>query len=268
MRRAMTARGESVTYEVRLEVDEAIAAEVDAWLGLSTILSSRFHRPKLHDAPLPVPADDKVRRTVPTSSRAVTRSPPTFAITPRACRDGVKRFGERMRATRRVLEAVDAAKLATSAAARTATRPDRQYCAECGQRDRSRMISLWELITDFAGEFFDLDSRFWRTLFPLVFSPGRLTAEYLRGRRALHAAAALYVISSVVFFLLATVGGVNGDLQIGGDNDRKRRRHCRHPARPEPAPEEEGHATSGLRTTRAGTGRSGKQAEHPGRPTC
>ena len=43
-----------------------------------------------------------------------------------------------------------------------------QYCGGCGQRSRSRLISLWELISDAFGDLLELDSRLWQTLIPLV----------------------------------------------------------------------------------------------------
>jgi hypothetical protein len=138
MRRAMTARGESVTYEVRLEVDEAIAAEVDAWLPghVNEILKlPGFTSAQVYDdAPLPVPADDKVRRTV--RYELASRDALTAYLRDHAARmreDGVKRFGERMRATRRVLEAVDAAKPGDIRSCSNCHAPlIGQYCAECG----------------------------------------------------------------------------------------------------------------------------------------
>ena len=246
MRRAMQARGDPVTYEVRLEVDESIVGEVDVWLREHVVEMLRlpgFNSAEiLDDAPLPVPTDDKVRRTVQyqvESRDALTRYLREHA--PKMREAGVKRFGDRMSATRRVLQPITtpvpspnlpAPKLAalptetggfakhieipTTAAVRTCSNCQAlltgQYCAICGQRDRTRMISLWELIADFAGEFVNLDSRFWRTIFPLIFRPGRLTSEYLRGRRVhFTPPLRLYLISSVLFFLFATFGGIDED---------------------------------------------------------
>ncbi|MDA0706295.1 MAG: DUF3667 domain-containing protein [Proteobacteria bacterium] len=59
-----------------------------------------------------------------------------------------------------------------------------QYCGHCGQRSGSRLISLWELIRDAFGDLFELDSRLWRTVVPLLSRPGRLTHDYLQGWRA------------------------------------------------------------------------------------
>ena len=79
-----------------------------------------------------------------------------------------------------------------------------QYCGYCGQRARNRLISLWELVRDAFGDLFELDSRLWRTLVPLVVRPGRLTHDYLQGRRARYMPPfRMYLVLSLLFFLVA-----------------------------------------------------------------
>jgi hypothetical protein len=79
-----------------------------------------------------------------------------------------------------------------------------QYCGHCGQRARSRLISLWELIQDAFGDLFELDSRLWRTIVPLLVRPGRLTRDYLEGRRARYMPPfRMYLVLSVIFFVVA-----------------------------------------------------------------
>lgn len=79
-----------------------------------------------------------------------------------------------------------------------------QYCGSCGQRARSRLISLWELLRDAFGDLFELDSRLWRTVTPLLVRPGLLTADYLAGRRARYMPPfRMYLVLSLVFFLVA-----------------------------------------------------------------
>ena len=79
-----------------------------------------------------------------------------------------------------------------------------QYCGNCGQRAATRLISIWELIRDAFGDLLDLDSRLWRTLVPLAIRPGRLTRDYLQGRRARFMPPfRMYLVLSIVFFLLA-----------------------------------------------------------------
>jgi hypothetical protein len=78
-----------------------------------------------------------------------------------------------------------------------------QYCDSCGQRSRSRQIKLWELVSDAFGDLFELDSRLWQTLVPLVVRPGRLTYDYLQGRRARFMPPfRMYLVLSLIFFVV------------------------------------------------------------------
>jgi hypothetical protein len=79
-----------------------------------------------------------------------------------------------------------------------------QYCGQCGQRGTSRLISLWELVRDAFGDIFELDSRLWQTLVPLLIRPGLLTYDYLQGRRARYMPPfRMYLVLSLLFFLVA-----------------------------------------------------------------
>lgn len=79
-----------------------------------------------------------------------------------------------------------------------------QYCGHCGQRSRNRLISLWELVSDAFGDLFELDSRLWRTLVPLVIRPGQLTHDYLQGKRARFMPPfRMYLVLSLIFFVVA-----------------------------------------------------------------
>ena len=137
--------------------------------------------------------------------------------------DGQARFGEALSATRRVLSgALDKqapAVLQDTPRCRNCTQPlTGQYCANCGQRDKHRMISLLELFRDFIGDLFELDSRIWRSLIPLLFRPGLLTLEYLSGRRVRYTPPLrMYLVLSLVFFVVVTTGqDINFE---DGDND-------------------------------------------------
>ena len=79
-----------------------------------------------------------------------------------------------------------------------------QYCGTCGQRSRSRLISLWELVSDAFGDLLELDSRLWQTLLPLLIRPGRLTYDYLQGKRARFMPPfRMYLVLSLLFFVVA-----------------------------------------------------------------
>lgn len=79
-----------------------------------------------------------------------------------------------------------------------------QYCGHCGQRSRNRLISIWQLLQEAFGDLLELDSRLWRTLVPLLTRPGKLTRDYLEGRRARYMPPfRTYLVLSVIFFVVA-----------------------------------------------------------------
>ncbi len=78
------------------------------------------------------------------------------------------------------------------------------FCHYCGQPDRNFMRFFPALMREFLEEFIDLDSRFARTMKPLLFRPGKLTRDYLDGRRFRYTPPLrLYLFASIAFFLLA-----------------------------------------------------------------
>jgi len=80
------------------------------------------------------------------------------------------------------------------------------YCYYCGQPDRNFMRFFPALLRDLMEDFLDLDSRFMRTIKPLLFKPGRLTRDFLSGRRFRYTPPMrLYMFASIVFFLLAAL---------------------------------------------------------------
>ncbi len=80
-----------------------------------------------------------------------------------------------------------------------------EYCGHCGQRERGADLTFGQLAGELADELFSWDSRLWRTLVPLLFRPGFLTAEYIAGRRARYVPPfRLYLIISFVLILVVT----------------------------------------------------------------
>jgi len=66
------------------------------------------------------------------------------------------------------------------------------------------------------------DSRLWRTLISLFAQPGYLTTEFLRGRRARYLPPVrLYLVLSVVFFVLASTAPAIGVVVISTDDSGK-----------------------------------------------
>lgn len=82
------------------------------------------------------------------------------------------------------------------------------FCPTCGQRKADVRVSLHRLILEVLDDQLSLNSALPRTLVALLFQPGRLTAEYVRGRIARYVQPfRLYLVSSVIFFVLLTFVG-------------------------------------------------------------
>jgi hypothetical protein len=111
-----------------------------------------------------------------------------------------------------------------------------QYCWQCGQRARNRLISLWELIREAFGDLFELDSRLWKTIVPLLAKPGLLTHDYLQGRRARYMPPfRMYLVLSLLFFLVAFFNpresfSIFYDPQTLAEAEEEERRHAQEEA--------------------------------------
>jgi len=58
-----------------------------------------------------------------------------------------------------------------------------KYCSNCGQSVRDFHRPFWSVIKDVVGDLAAFDNRLVRTLVPLLINPGKLTHEFMRGRR-------------------------------------------------------------------------------------
>ena len=92
------------------------------------------------------------------------------------------------------------------------------YCSHCGQREGRGDLSFGEVAGELLDEVVSWDSRLWRTLLPLLFRPGFLTAEFIAGRRARYVPPfRLYLVISFVLFLVVSL--LAGDTTIVRTND-------------------------------------------------
>lgn len=83
-------------------------------------------------------------------------------------------------------------------------RLEANFCPQCGQKNIDLERPLTELLGEVMRETFDFDGRALRTLWTLFRRPGRLTSEFLAGRRRRYTPPfRLYLVISVLFFLVA-----------------------------------------------------------------
>ena len=78
-----------------------------------------------------------------------------------------------------------------------------KFCPECGQETTLHPPTLGEFLHEFVGHYVALEGALWRTLRMLLTKPGRLTREYLAGRRRQYVLPLrLYLTASFLFFLV------------------------------------------------------------------
>jgi hypothetical protein len=91
------------------------------------------------------------------------------------------------------------------------------FCYHCGQPRKGMIRHLSGIMADFFDSVFNLDSRTFRTLWPLLAKPGYLSTEYFAGRRMRYVTPLrLYVFMSVIaFFAVSIVTPVQDDAKSG-----------------------------------------------------
>jgi hypothetical protein len=110
------------------------------------------------------------------------------------------------------------------------------FCHYCGQPDKNFLRFFPVLLRELLEDFLDFDSRFMRTMKPLLFKPGKLTRDYLDGRRFRYTPPLrLYIFSSIACFFVAALlaadfvrfdgepdasGEVVSGIQIGAADDQ------------------------------------------------
>lgn len=78
-----------------------------------------------------------------------------------------------------------------------------RYCQHCGQENVVPHETFWHMVKHFLYDITHFDSNFFGTIHHLLFKPGFLSAEYVRGRRVsyLHPIK-MYVFTSAIYFLI------------------------------------------------------------------
>ena len=81
-----------------------------------------------------------------------------------------------------------------------------RYCPQCGQETTLHPPSVAEFAHEFVGHYVALEGPLWSSLRMLVLHPGRITREYLAGRRRRYVLPLrLYLSASFLFFLAFNV---------------------------------------------------------------
>lgn len=98
------------------------------------------------------------------------------------------------------------------------------FCPACGQENHELHLPLRHVLGEVFETVFHFDTKSIRTVRTLVFNPGFLTKEFVRGRRARYVTPIrLYIFISFLFFLLLSVSSRDGDdrtTAVGASGDR------------------------------------------------
>jgi hypothetical protein len=77
------------------------------------------------------------------------------------------------------------------------------FCSNCGQVNDELPLSIKQFISEFFAGFFSFDTRFFKTFIPLIFKPGKVSKDYIIGKRRRYVNPfQLYLHVTILFFLI------------------------------------------------------------------
>ncbi|SHJ18442.1 Protein of unknown function [Arenibacter nanhaiticus] len=83
-----------------------------------------------------------------------------------------------------------------------------RFCPNCSQENSTKKLSLKVYIVEFFSTFIAYDSKLIRTLSHLLFHPGKMTKDYILGKRASFTNPFRFLLSlSIIYFLLLNATG-------------------------------------------------------------
>lgn len=81
-----------------------------------------------------------------------------------------------------------------------------QYCPNCGQLNSTKKLAFNDFFNEFFAGIFAYDSRLYRTLGALLFKPGKISKDYIEGKRVRYANPyRFYLSASIIFFLVWSI---------------------------------------------------------------
>lgn len=81
-----------------------------------------------------------------------------------------------------------------------------QYCPNCGQLNSTKKLAFNDFFNEFFAGIFAYDSRLNRTLGALLFKPGKISKDYIHGKRVRYANPyRFYLSASIIFFLVWSI---------------------------------------------------------------
>lgn len=95
-----------------------------------------------------------------------------------------------------------------------------KYCPSCGQLNSTKKLKFDDFFSEFFSGLLAYDSRFQRTLRVLLFSPGKISKDYINGKRMCYANPfRFYLSASIIFFLIWSFTNSFDNIQPIPDNE-------------------------------------------------
>ncbi|WBL26525.1 DUF3667 domain-containing protein [Zunongwangia sp. HGR-M22] len=80
---------------------------------------------------------------------------------------------------------------------------EQKYCPECGQLNSTKKLALGDFFSEFFSGLFAYDSRFIRTMKILLFKPGKISKDYIEGKRMRYVNPyRFFLTTSIIFFII------------------------------------------------------------------
>ncbi len=94
-----------------------------------------------------------------------------------------------------------------------------KFCAECGQKNKGKNLKLKDFMREVFAGFLSWDAKFWRTLLPLLTKPGKISKDYIEGKRIrfTNPFRFFFIISIVFFFLVKLTTNYENDLNFNNN---------------------------------------------------
>jgi len=90
------------------------------------------------------------------------------------------------------------------------------FCHQCGQETVLHPPSAREFMHEFIGHYVALEGKLWKSLGLLLFRPGRLSLEYIKGKRVRYVQPLrMYLTFSLIFFAVLKFGGFDANTHVG-----------------------------------------------------
>ncbi len=88
-----------------------------------------------------------------------------------------------------------------------------RYCPNCSQANSTKNLTVKDFFEEFFGSLIDYDSRLFRTVSALLLRPGRISLDYVYGKRITYTNPFRFLLSlAVIYFLVLNLSGDFSDL--------------------------------------------------------